>query len=81
MGNCYSGKDQWIAKETFHPSEDLTIEDLPLLQITKDDKLKLIDDNKFIDRDMYIMRNLNTKQTGLVAKMFIAKTGTIESEP
>ena len=64
MGNCCSGKDHWIAKETFHPSEDLLIEDTPLLQITKDDKLKLIDDNKFIDRDMYLMRNLNTKHTG-----------------
>ena len=45
MGNCISTKDQWIAKETFHPSEDMKeTEDMKLLKITKDDRLRMIDD-------------------------------------
>ncbi len=45
MGNCVSSKDQWIAKETFHPSEDMKeTENMKLLKINKDDKLRMIDD-------------------------------------
>ncbi len=45
MGNCVSTNDAWIAKETFHPSEDLKETDnLKLLKINKDDKLKMLDD-------------------------------------
>ena len=50
-------------------------------QITKDDKLQLIDEAVDSDNDMYVMKNLNTKKVGLVSKIFVAKEGTIESEP
>jgi hypothetical protein len=82
MGNCVSGKEQWIAKETFHPADDLKVlDDQQLLKFDKDDKLKMVDLTKFIDNDMYLMKNLNSKEVGLVSKIFVAKCGTLECEP
>ena len=82
MGNCASGKEQWTAKETFHPDEDLKVlDDQQLLKFDKDDRLKMLDDTKFIDNDMYLMKNIRSKDIGLVAKIFVAKHGTLECEP